>query len=69
MSNGPRFQASEKVGHGCCWSASVTDTNSPPRYEGDTGMGMICECESIETAQLIALALNRHFTIENGGAA
>lgn len=64
MTNGPRFQASEKVRHRCCWPASVMDTIEPDGID----QGMICECESIETAKLIALALNRHFTIENGSA-
>lgn len=57
--NGPRFQASEKTEHGCCWSASVTDTAAPPRFPGDDAGDMIVECDSIELAIQIAAALNR----------
>lgn len=56
--NGPRYQASHKVEHGCCWSASVMDTTAPPGFASDTGAGMVCECDDIETAILIADALN-----------
>lgn len=57
--NGPRYQASTKTEHSCCWDASVLDTTVPPRYADDIGAGMICECEDIETAIKIAHALNR----------
>jgi hypothetical protein len=54
-----RYQASSTVEHGCCWRASVTDTESGKNginYGGETAM--VCECGSMEMAKLIAAALN-----------
>lgn len=46
----PRYVPSHKVGHRCCFRASVIDTQTSQT---------ICECYEIEDAKRIARALNR----------
>lgn len=66
-SNGPRYQArAEAHGHACCYEACVLDT---VELDGYGHHQLMCECFTIEEAKLIALALNRHQTQENGGEA
>lgn len=52
-----RYVASEEYEHGCCWRASVIDRDvgGPPRRAS-----MVCECDDMEIAQLIADLLNAH---------
>jgi hypothetical protein len=53
-----RYKASDDtkdVGHRCCYSACVLDTKyNPPHGQS----WPICECPDIETAEMIAAALN-----------
>lgn len=56
--NGPRYQARNGSRHDCCHDAQVIDTlfYAP----GSTGRHrQICECDDIETAIIIARALNK----------
>ena len=54
--NGPRYQARPDAAHGCCNSASVVDTTTLNPWSNSE---VVAECFDIETAQMIALALNR----------
>lgn len=56
-----RYRASPRVEHACCWGASVEDLTKPVmigREHYKEQFEMICECENIETAAVIAEAMN-----------
>jgi hypothetical protein len=53
----PRFVASTRFEHGCCWGASVIDTHLPNTLSVDGAM--FCECDTLEIAEVIASALNK----------
>lgn len=58
---GPRYKEvnESKSGHGCCFAATVVDTQTPLPY-GDMGeFDTVCECHTMEAAELVATALNR----------
>jgi len=51
------------LGHLCCFDASVVDTFIPRRDYADGTQdwsgSVVCECLDVETAQMIAAALNK----------
>jgi hypothetical protein len=53
----PRFIASARVEHSCCWRASVIDTHLANTLFVDGTM--FCECDTLEIAEVIASALNK----------
>lgn len=53
-----RYAASEEYEHGCCWRASVTDRDAEGIFRRAR---MVCECDDMETAQLIADLLNAQY--------
>ena len=58
-----RYKAIEgsQLGHGCCFDATVIDTDKPVMLGGkhyDNQYDVVCECVDMETAKKIAAALN-----------
>lgn len=47
---GRKYYASAKREHGCCWGASVREVDNN---------AMLCECDCLETARDIALAMGK----------
>lgn len=56
--NGPRFQARAGSHHNCCFDAEVVDTLAVGKWTAGFHP-TFCECPDIETAIIIARALNR----------
>lgn len=52
-----RYLAQREVEHGCCYEAMVVDTIRLTRYGHLPEL--VCECPDMETAERIALALNK----------
>lgn len=53
-----RYEVVEDSGHPCCHNAMVVDTGrAKPSYADHHPT--VCECHDVETAQMIADALNR----------
>lgn len=62
-----RYKAIEgsQMGHGCCFDATVVDTERQEMYKGEPWprggepqYEAVCECPGMEEATLIATALN-----------
>jgi len=56
-----RYKASTQVEHSCCYAVSVIDLNKPRPYDdvlNEQNYVIVCECRNMETAEIIAKALN-----------